>query len=112
MNLQGYCPMGCGSTLGVVSTPTEVNRIMCTNKDCPNPWAVDQVIANPETEHIVEFEEQHFSVKHPLRERIDDKLFECTLHQDIRDLSGPPVKPGKYRVTWNGDPDWGYEELP
>jgi hypothetical protein len=55
-----------------------------------------------ETEHIVEFEEDTFSVQHPLSERLDGSLFDCQFHAELSALGGPPVAPGRYRAVASG----------
>lgn len=91
----GYCPMGCGETLFAGAG----GHITCSYITCPRPTAVDELLADNETAHIVEFKDHTFTVRHPLRERLDDALMSCTLFDHIRDLSGPPVTPGRYRAV-------------
>jgi len=93
-DIVGYCPMGCGRTLFRALG----GHITCSLIGCPDPAAVDKLLDDPETEHVVEFRESDFTVRHPLRERIDGDLFDCQLHADIVALSGPPVRPGRYRA--------------
>lgn len=100
----GNCPMGCGRTLFL----GEGGHVTCSWVECPNPGAVDTILSTTETEHIVVVTDTGFNVKHPLRERVDDDLFHCTLWSDLAGLSGPPAKPGTYRVTKH-EPD-GYSE--
>lgn len=102
--VQGNCPMGCGETLFL----GEEGHITCSWIKCPDPGAVDTILSTKETEHIVVITDTGFSVKHPLRERVEDDLFSCTLWSDLSGLSGPPAKPGRYRVTKH-EPD-GYSE--
>lgn len=92
--VRGYCPMGCGTTLFV----GEGGHVTCSWRGCPDPGAVDKILAERETEHIIHFADDGFDVQHPLRERIAGELFTCTLHQDLRELGGPPVPPGRYRA--------------
>jgi hypothetical protein len=51
-----------------------------------------------------------FTVRHPLRERLDDALMECALHDMTAGLDGPPRRPGRYRVTVAGG-GWSWEPL-
>lgn len=92
--LQGYCPMGCGQTLFVGSG----GYLTCSYLDCPRPAAVSDILADQETEHIVAFGPDVFTIRHPLRERVDDALMACALHDYCFHLDGPPVKPGRYRA--------------
>lgn len=108
--IQGYCPMGCGQTLFMGTG----GHITCRRIECPNPGAVDQILGDPETEHLVGFTESGFSILHPLRERLDDDqdLWGCALHRAIEALSGPPAKPGRYRVRSSPLGTWTYEQVP
>lgn len=100
----GYCPMGCGQTL----FPAEGGHITCRRLDCPRPTAVDDLLEDRETEHIVQFDVGAFTVRHPLRERLDDALLACELHEHIAGLAGPPVQPGRYRAREVGG-QWTWE---
>jgi uncharacterized protein DUF6085 len=94
--VQGFCPVGCGETLFLAAD----SRVMCSGPDCPRPSAVTDLLADTESEHIVVFGAAEFTVRHPLRERLDDALMDCDLHSDIAAMPGPPVKPGRYRARW------------
>ncbi len=94
--VQGYCPMGCGRTLFLA----DGGYVTCSYVHCPRRDAVADLLADTETEHIVKFGETEFTVRHPLRERLDDALMDCDLHSDIAAMSGPPVRPGTYRARW------------
>lgn len=91
----GYCPMGCGETLFLGAG----GHITCSFLECPNPSAVDEILGDGESEHIVVLGATDFSAQHPLRERIDGDLFSCELGEYLSALDGPPRKPGRYRVT-------------
>lgn len=86
------CP-ACGHRLGMVS-----NRILCSSTGCTRRDAAHRILADPERDHIVEFTEGSFGIKHPLIERLDGELFTCSLHTDLAGYAGPPVEPGMYRV--------------
>lgn len=100
--VQGWCPMGCdaGLVLGRGA------RVTCASLDCPRPDAAAEILADRETGHIVTFTRDGFTIRHPLRERLDDALMDCALHEHCASLPGPPVRPGKYRAARTG-PD-GY----
>lgn len=108
--IYGYCPMGCGETLFLGSG----GYVTCGRFECPRPNAVEKILEDRETEHVVTFSSSAFTVRHPLRERLDDALMECQLHEHIASLAGPPVEPGRYRacesddasnaVPWSWDP--------
>ena len=90
--------MGCGETLFLGAG----GYVTCSYIPCPSPSAVSELLDDREIQHIVEFGEHTFTIRHPLRERLGDKLMTCRLHDDIAAMSGPPVKPGRYRVSWDG----------
>ena len=99
-HVEGYCPMGCGRTLFL----GDGGDIICSSRLCPRRSAVAEILADPETEHIVWFGEATFTVLHPLRERLTDEdaqaaIAACALHEHIKGLDGPPVTPGKYRAA-------------
>lgn len=98
VRIPGYCPMGCGQTLFAGAG----GYITCAALSCPRPDAVSVLLEDRETEHIVMVEPHTFSVQHPLRERLDGELFRCGLHAWIANFPGPPGKPGRYRVAWDG----------
>lgn len=94
----GRCPMGCGSTLFLGSG----GYITCSWHKCPNPVAVSDLLDDPlAAKHVVTFGELGFDVQHPLFERGED-LVRCELHQHIRLLDGPPVRPGRYFAEYDG----------
>lgn len=103
----GYCPMGCGQTLFRAAG----GYITCSYIDCPRPDAAADVLGDKETEHVVEFSEYDFTIRHPLRERLDDALMTCALHVHVALLDGPPVKPGRYRARGSGSA-WTWEPIP
>lgn len=104
--VQGYCPMGCGDTLFLGSG----GHITCSYIGCAEPDAVSTLLDDPETRHVVEFEETGFTIRHPIRERLRDQLMDCKFHEHVAALSGPPVKPGRYCAIPVGD-SWRWEEL-
>lgn len=100
IKVQGYCPMGCGPTLFVDST----GYIACTAADCEDPAAIAKIPGDRETEHIVAFDRHSFSTQHPLKERLNGLLFDCEIHDEIRDMGGPPPEGlGRYRVLLADD---------
>lgn len=95
----GYCPMGCGQTLFRASG----GYITCRYLECPRPDAMSSILEDQEHEHLVTFDEKGFTVRHPLRERLDEQLMSCDLHRFCADLSGPPAQLGTYRVSLGPD---------
>lgn len=93
-DIHGFCPLGCGRTLFL----NNEHQVMCGNDYCPDPLAVHDILADPETEHIVELSDESFTIMHPIKERRDGNLFTCTCHDAFSALSAPPAPPGRYRV--------------
>lgn len=106
--LDGYCPMGCGATLFVDAG----GFVTCSYVHCPRPDAVAELLRDWETEHVAELREDEFTLRHPLRERLDDGLFACKLHARIAALDGPPRTPGRYRVVVDAAGRWHWTLLP
>lgn len=102
----GYCPLGCGETLFL----GDGGHVTCGRLDCPRPDAVSDLLHDAETEHIVSFGTDGFTVRHPLRERLDDALMRCALHEHIATMDGPPVAPGRYRAVANST-SWVWEAV-
>lgn len=100
----GFCPMGCGESLTLATG----GQIRCEYPLCPRPTAASEILADPQTGHIVELGVRDFSIIHPLRERLDGQLLECELNEYLQDLGGPPQPPGRYRVTGSGE-TWTWE---
>lgn len=107
-DVQGFCPMGCGPTLFLGSG----GYVTCRHLECPEPAAVSDILGDRETQHIVEFGETAFTVRHPLRERLRDELLQCELHTFIADLPGPPVRPGTYRAAVRDGGGWNFAHAP
>lgn len=103
----GVCPMGCGETLILL----EHGRVSCSSETCPRPLAVTELLADAETEHVVDFGHTSFTVRHPLRERLDNELMTCDVHAAVDRTSNPLLgRRGTYRVVpsargW-GNPRW------
>lgn len=109
--VSGYCPMGCGPTLHTVLDPWLGAVVACSSPACPRPSACSEILADAETEHVVEFGERTFTVRHPLRERIDNALMTCQVHNHIERLDGPPVEPGLYRALPAKSGGWTWEPV-
>lgn len=118
--VQGVCPMGCGETLFL----GHHGHVTCGFLDCPRPSAINEIITNPETHHVVAITDGGFTIKHPLAERIEDDLFRCKLHQalsDFEDIAETTASwsPGLYRLRYNPSkleeagelPEWVRERL-
>ena len=107
--IAGYCPMGCGQTL----FRADDGSVTCSFIRCPNRTAADEILNDRETEHVVEFRPDSFTIRHPLRERLSDDLMTCELHSYVESLAGPPVAPARYRARFTGVTRvWSWELLP
>ncbi len=104
IRIEGFCPEGCGRTLQVEEMQAR-NRIICMADGCPSPLSMHQIANDEETEHIVEFDEAGFTIRHPLRERVTDLLLNCLLHQECAEH---PDLMGRYRATTE-DRVWTFE---
>lgn len=105
--------MGCGETLELNISYGDIRCTFYdeeTETECPEPYAVQWLLDDPETEHIVEIRPQDFTAQHPLRERLEGYLFECEVNDYLHNLPGAPVEPGRYRMTKTYD-SWVYERL-
>jgi len=88
--------MGCGETLFL-----SVDGIVtCSLLSCEQPEAVSALLEDRETDHIIWLGgEDSYTVRHPLRERLDDGLLNCPLDSYLISLDGPPTSPGCYLVA-------------
>lgn len=96
--------MGCGEGLIL----GEGGVLWCASLLCPQPDAAARLLADPECEHIVTLTAGTFTIRHPLRERLDDALMQCPLHARLADGSSPRPRDGRFRVTGDllRDPEW------
>jgi len=106
VDVQGFCPMGCGATLFLGNG----GYITCRYIHCPCPDAVSTLLDDRETDHVVHLHERTFTVRHPLRERLDDALMRCGLDQHLIELDGPPRSLGRYRVGREGE-RWTWQRI-
>jgi hypothetical protein len=103
----GYCP-ACGRESLTVD---DDGFLGCNRRGCPRPDAAHEILDDPETEHIVQLASLEFTVRHPLRERLDDALMSCDLHRWITRRDGPPYEPRRYRVSADGTGGWSWERI-
>lgn len=95
-DVAGHCP-ACGHSGLFVG---EGGHVTCPNRPCPNPAAVDDLLDDRETEHIVTITaEDGWTIRHPLIERIGSALESCWLQALMLQMDEPPAGPGRYRVT-------------
>jgi hypothetical protein len=97
--VQGFCPMGCGATLFLGSG----GYVTCSYSNCPRPDAATVILEERETEHLVTIDDNTFTVKHPLKERLDDAILTCDiaprLHHVMTTGDLPALRTGRYRAT-------------
>lgn len=105
-DVAGVCP-ACGSRSLFLASG---GHVTCRIVDCPNPSAVDELLTDTEIEHVVKFEPDGFTIRHPLIERIDNGLMRCELHAYCEALTGPPVQPGVYRA-YGPRAGWHFEVI-
>jgi hypothetical protein len=108
VDVAGFCPMGCGRTLFL----GDGGHVTCSRIECSNPTAVTDLLHDAETEHVVEFTSTRFTIRHPLRERLNEglDLWDCQLQQFLETLGGPPIMPGRYRARGSSRA-WSWERL-
>lgn len=110
IEVQGRCP-ACGNETLFVG---DEGCLICSLEGCPMPDAADRLLSEAETEHLVTCEdEKHFTMEHPLIERLDDGLTGCLLHRALTKM--PPLIPGRYRfIRRNAKPEefgWSVETI-
>ncbi|MWV50087.1 hypothetical protein GRS96_12490 [Rathayibacter sp. VKM Ac-2803] len=101
--IAGYCPMGCGQTLFL----GDGGFITCSWQGCPNRGAVTDLLAADSgiTEHIVQIDADDWTMRHPLRERVEGTLFGCPTAGaffDQYEETATLMRPGQYSVRDDG----------
>lgn len=127
-HVDGFCP-ACGQFSLMVRNGERVvadddRQVRCQNRDCPDSHAAHKILQDPEVHHIVRFDDQGwFNVKHPLRERVDSELLDCSIHDVVVDAIEMDlvVPEGLWRLIGHpsvyipGGPDqeadWEWEQL-
>ncbi len=104
----GNCPMGCGETLFLAVG----GHVTCSVIDCDDPLAVDKMLAERESEHVVTIHgDGTFTIRHPLRERAEGQLEGCSLHQRLATQARDVMLPeGRFRAT-QVDGVWQMQDL-
>ena len=101
VSIEGTC-IACGSSGSLTTAPSYMGRyvLVCASDTCPQPDAVQRLIyEDVEVGHRVTFYENSFTVRHPLIERLDGGLESCGVMDAVAARSGPPARPGTYRVS-------------
>lgn len=107
VHVEGYCPE-CGSDSLEVDLPgfdLVSSPVHCMAPGCPRPDAAHIILQDAQTEHVVTFTGDGFTLRHPVRERINDDLLRCPVHRWISDHD-PGLSPGRYRVIVDGPGSW------
>lgn len=104
--INGYCP-ACGAAELVMDYATA--NLRCDGPGCPRPTAAHEILQDSRTEHEVTFTADGFTLRHPMRERLDDDLLTCEIHRMLMRNEAPPLAPGTYRVTSHA-PEWGHAD--
>ncbi len=108
--IRGYCP-ACGhGSLVVNPSPYVAVGVYCCWPDCPRPTAAHEILQDAQTDHVVTFTEDGFTLRHPVRERLDDELLRCSAHRYLVDLGTSGAVPGTYRMLPSDD-TWRYERI-
>jgi hypothetical protein len=93
----GYCP-SCGQDKLTVAASG--GAIVCHHFGCAEPTAVHDILRDREVQHIVTFTEDGWTLRHPLIERIDDRLVNCDVHEMLAELTQTDrLEPGRWRVS-------------
>lgn len=93
LRVHGYCP-GCGQDSLYANMD---GTLECIDELCPSPSAAMDILSYPNSHyHMVDVKDETFNVQHPLIERIDGALFDCMVHDKIKD--SPRQSPGTYWV--------------
>lgn len=100
--INGYCP-ACGAAELIMDYATA--NLRCDARGCPRPDAAHEILQDAQTEHVVTFTDDGFTLKHPIKERLDDDLLRCVVHRWIADHN-PELNPGHYRVILDGPGSW------
>jgi hypothetical protein len=105
--IKGYCPMGCGSTLFL----GEGGFVTCSWINCPDPEAVTKILEGAaERDHTVLITETMWTMQHPLRERVENDLFQCEMGKRITNYTAKVLlEPGLYRIS--SSPPWDWERI-
>lgn len=105
--INGHCP-ACGQDELIMDYATA--DIRCGGNGCPRPTAAHEILSDRETHHRVTFTDGGFTIRHPLRERLDDALMRCDLHYELGNRINAPVPPGEYRAL-DHDGRWSFVEV-
>lgn len=99
--------MGCGETMIYTNA-----SIACSVEDCSNPNAVQAVLAEEQHEHRVTFRSGWWIAQHPLRERVDGSLVDCSLNGWLHasSVDGDLPHEGEFRAIMTND-EWSCVDI-
>lgn len=127
-----HCPACGGPDLIAKPVPDPDNNpngdyavLYCWRENCPDPDAANKILGDNEIHHIVRFDSdsETFNVKHPLRERVNSELLDCSIHSVVVEAidMDSVVPEGSWRLIGHpsvyipGGPDqeadWEWEPL-
>lgn len=61
--------------------------------------------------HIIRITDDGWTLKHPLAEREQDKLFDCKIHQEIQSYASYYDDVGDYAIIENSNGGWSFEPV-
>lgn len=99
-HLHGHCP-ACGRTSLMTGAG---GHIVCGHLECPDPTALDRLLDDGETEHVLTVHRNNsFTLRHPLKERLDGVLESCKVHETAAHYSTRLPECGRYRAHLSGE---------
>jgi hypothetical protein len=104
--IQGYCP-ACGKQrLGyMMALGYSPGRLICEAPGCPEPDAVQRLLGDQEVHHLLTVKPGGtWTIRHPLIERIDERLMSCDLATWVTETLDLDSFVGLHRVK--PSPDW------
>lgn len=113
--VKGHCPVCGASELFLCH-----GKVVCANTSCSRPTAAHELLQDDETGHIMSVGPREFTLRHPIRERLDDALMNCQLHQHMTEFivsyldEGSMAAGQTYRVYGSGDGEdfaWEWEPV-
>lgn len=117
IDIQGFCP-ACGQDK--LHIERYVGTVHCLNSECSDTGAAHKILAEHEIEHTLVVHPDTptsgsgtWTLKHPLRERINDELMSCTVDKLVRQTFAfnYPPEAGTYRVAKGADGKYTMEAV-
>lgn len=100
INIPGYCP-ACGQhSLHTDAQGRSASPVHCLNPHCPDKGAAAKILLEgKQRHHIVALKDGIWTLKHPIRERIGDKLLECEVAARINEALDQTDGDGIWQVS-------------